>query len=88
MIISSAQSEWVLSETQHKINEKKASATEESDKILNRQNFSICDATECCTTDSSDINSKRVRCLKMLNRTVLRHKFISEEEKEAWRQAE
>ena len=76
------------SKTQCKTDEKKVSATEENDKILNRQNFSIYNITEYCTTDSSDINSERVRYLETSNRTVFRHKFISEEEKEAQRQAE
>ena len=84
----SAQSEWALSETWYETDKKKAPAMRKSDKMLDRQNFSICDVTECCTTDSSDMNSERVRHLEMSNRTVLRHEFISEEEKEAQRQAE
>ena len=73
------------SETQCEINKKKAFATEKSDKMLNKQNFLICDTAECCIMNSSDMNSERVRYIKTLNRTVLRHKFVSEEEKEAQR---
>ena len=58
----------------------------ESDKMLDRQNFSIYNIAECCTMNSSDMNSERVRHLETSNRTVLRHKFVSEEEKEAQRQ--
>ena len=54
----------------------------ENDKMLNRQNFSIYNTAEHCIINSSDMNSKRVRCIEVSNRTVLRHKFVSEEEKE------
>ena len=55
----------------------------ENSKMLDKQNFLICDTAECCTMNSSDMNSERVRCLEMSNRTVSRHKFVSEKEKKA-----
>ena len=78
----------MLSETQHKTDKKKASATEESDKMLDRQNFSICDAAEHCTMNPPGMNSERARHIEASNRTAPRRKFVSEEEKEAQRQAE
>ena len=72
----------MLSKTQCKTDKKKALTTEKSDKMLNRQNFSICDTAEHCTINSSGMNSERVRYIETSNRTVFRHKFVSEEEKE------
>ena len=49
--------------------------------MLDRQNFSIYNVTECCIINSLDMSSERVRHLKMSNRTILKCKFISEKEK-------
>ena len=53
--------------------------------MLSRQNFSICDTAEHYTMTSSDINAERVRHLETSNRIMLKHKFVTEEEKEAQR---
>ena len=88
MTISSAQSEWASSETQHKINEKKAPAMRKNSKMLDEQNFLICGTAERRTMDPPGMNPERARRLGMSNRTAPRRKFMSEEEKKAQRQAE
>ena len=73
----------VLSENWQKSDKNKTFTISESSKILDRQNLIICRAVKCHIMSSSDMNSERVRCLKMSNKSVLKHEFITEEEKKA-----
>ena len=56
--------------------------------MLDRQNFTICRAAECHTMSSSGMNSERARHLEMSNESVLKHEFVTEEEKKAQKQTE
>ena len=78
----------VLSKNWWKSNKNKIFAISESSKILNRQNLTICKAAEHHIMSLSDMNSERVRYLEMSNESVLKHKFVTEEEKKAQKQTE
>ena len=49
--------------------------------MLDRQNLTICRAAEHHIMNLSDMNSERVRYLEVSNKSVLKHKFMTEEEK-------
>ena len=78
----------VLSKNWQKSNENKTLTISESSKMLNRQNLTICRAAEHHTMSSLNMNSERVRHLEMSNELMLKHEFITEEEKKAQKQTE
>ena len=49
--------------------------------MLSRQNFLICNITKHYIMTSSDINAERIRYLKTSNKTIFKHKFITEKKK-------
>ena len=86
--IFSSQFNQVLSKNWWESDKNKTLATSESSKMLDRQNLMICRAAEHHTMSSSDMNSERVRHLEMSNELMLKHEFITEEEKKAQKQTE
>ena len=71
----------VLNENWWESNKNKTFTISESSKMLDRQNFTICRAVKHYTISLSDMNSERVRHLEMSNKLMLKHKFVTEEEK-------